>query len=120
MRRAGSSGGGSLMRSFRRDETVTSHRLSPGIVRRILRFARPYRRRLIVFFALIILDALLGAASPLLYRAIIDDGILPRNSGLIVEIWVILVLLALADAGLSLWQRWISARVGEGLIFDMR
>ena len=108
------------MRSFRRDESITSYKLSAGIVRRIARFARPYRRMLLVFLGLIIIDALLGAANPLLYRAIIDDGILPRNSGFIVQVGVLLVVLAIADAGLSLWQRWISARVGEGLIFDMR
>ena len=113
-------GSGGLMRSFRRDESITSYKLSAGIVRRIGRFARPYRRMLLVFLGLIIVDALLGAANPLLYRAIIDDGILPRNSGFIVQVAVILVVLAIADAGLSLWQRWISARVGEGLIFDMR
>jgi ATP-binding cassette, subfamily B, bacterial len=120
MRRMSSGGSGGLMRSFRRDDSITSYKLSPGIVRRIARFARPYRRKLLVFLGLIIVDALLGAANPLLYRAIIDDGILPRNSGFIVQVGVILVVLALADAGLSLWQRWISARVGEGLIFDMR
>ncbi len=115
-----SGGSGGLMRSFRRDDSITSYKLSPGIVRRIARFARPYRGKLLVFLGLIIVDALLGAANPLLYRAIIDDGILPRNSGFIVQVGVILVVLALADAGLSLWQRWISARVGEGLIFEMR
>ena len=57
------------MRSFRRDESVTSQKLSPGILRRIARFARPYRRMLLVFLALIVLDALLSAANPLIYRA---------------------------------------------------
>jgi ATP-binding cassette subfamily B protein len=108
------------MRSFRRDDSIRSYKLSPGIFRRIVAFARPYRPKLAVFLVLIIVDALLGAANPLLYRAIIDDGILPRNSAFIVEVGVVLVILAIADAGLSLWQRWISARIGEGLIFDMR
>ncbi|MGA2513105.1 MAG: ABC transporter ATP-binding protein [Candidatus Limnocylindrales bacterium] len=116
----GGGGGWGLMRSFRRDESVTSQKLSPGIVRRITRFAAPYRRILSVFLALIILDALLSAASPLIYRAIIDDGILPHDSGLVVELALVLAALAVADAALSLWERWISARVGEGLIFDMR
>ena len=120
MRRASGSSGASLMRSFRRDESVTSQELPPGIVRRILRFARPYRRMLIVFLGLIVTDTLLGVANPLLYKVIIDEGIIPRNSALIVQIGLLLVVLAIADAGLSLWQRWISARVGEGLIFDMR
>jgi ATP-binding cassette, subfamily B, bacterial len=108
------------MRSFRRDDSIRSYKLSPGILRRIVAFARPYRAKLAVFLVLIIIDALLGAANPLLYRAIIDDGILTRNSAFIVEVGVVLVLLAIADAGLSLWQRWISARIGEGLIFEMR
>jgi ATP-binding cassette subfamily B protein len=108
------------MRSFRRDESVTSQKLSAGILRRVARFAMPYRRMLLVFLALIVLDALLSAASPLIYRAIIDDGILTRNSGVVVQLALLLALLALTDVVLSLWQRWISARVGEGLIFDMR
>jgi ATP-binding cassette subfamily B protein len=118
--RRGGAASASLMRSFRRDDSIRSYKLSPGIVRRIVAFARPYRRKLAIFLVLIIVDALLGAANPLLYRAIIDDGILPRNSAIIVEIGIVLVILAIADAGLSLWQRWISARIGEGLIFQMR
>ena len=122
MRRGGMGGGGGwgLMRSFRRDESVTSQKLSAGILRRIARFARPYRRMLAVFLVLIVLDALMSAANPLIYRAIIDDGILTHNSGLVVQLALLLALLALSDVVLSLWQRWISARVGEGLIFDMR
>jgi len=118
--RRGGAASGSLMRSFRRDDSILSYKLSPGIFRRIVAFARPYRAKLTVFLVLIIIDALLGAANPLLYRAIIDDGILPRNSAFIVEVGIVLVFLAIADAGLSLWQRWISARIGEGLIFEMR
>ena len=108
------------MRSFRRDESVTSQKLSAGILRRIAHFAVPYRRMLLVFLALIVLDALLSAANPLVYRAIIDDGILPHQSGVVVQLALLLALLAVSDAALSLWQRWISARVGESLIFDMR
>ena len=116
----GGRGGWQLMRSFRRDESVKSQKLSGGILRRIARFAKPYRRMLAVFLVLIVLDALLSAANPLIYRAIIDDGILPRKSGVVVQLALVLGLLALVDVVLSLWQRWISARVGEGLIFDMR
>jgi ATP-binding cassette subfamily B protein len=108
------------MRSFRRDGSVKTQRLSPGIVRRILRFAAPYRRLLAVFLALIVLGALLSAAIPLLYTAIIDNGILRRDTGLVIQLALVLALLAVLDVGLSLWQRWISARIGEGLIFDLR
>jgi ATP-binding cassette, subfamily B, bacterial len=116
----GGSGGYGLMRSFRRDSSVKSQKLSAGLLRRIARFAAPYRKMLLGFLLLIIVDSTIGAANPLIYRAIIDDGILPRQTGLVVELAILLAILAIVDAGLTLLERWISARVGEGLIFDMR
>ncbi len=113
-------GGWHLMRSFRRDDSVRSQRLSPGLARRIVRFASPYRRLLVVFLLMIVVDAVIGAANPLVYRAIIDDGIVPKQSDVVVRLALFLVGLAVVDAALSLGERWISARVGEGLIFDMR
>jgi ATP-binding cassette subfamily B protein len=109
-----------VMRSLRRDDTVTDQKLPKGIMRRIAGFARPYRRALAVFLVLIIIDAVIGAANPLIYRSIIDSGIRHHRSGLIVELAVLLGGLAVFGAALSLWQRWVSARIGEGLIFDMR
>ena len=73
-----------------------------------------------VFLALILVGALLTAAVPLIYRMIIDEGILRGDTGLVVWLAAMLALLALVDGALSLWQRWLSARVGEGLIYDMR
>ncbi len=116
----GGMGGWHLMRSFRRDESIRSARLSPGLVRRIARFAAPYRALLAVFLVLIVIDAAIGAANPLVYRAIIDDGILPKQSGVVVELALLLVGLAVIDAALSLVERWISSTVGEGLIYNMR
>jgi ATP-binding cassette subfamily B protein len=118
--RGGTSGAGRLARSLSRDPSVRSRKLSPGIWRRIGRTSAPYRRMLAAFLILIVTDALLSAANPLIYRAIIDDGILGRNGGLVVGLAFLLAGLAVADAGLSLVQRWISARIGEGLIFDLR
>ena len=113
-------GGWGLMRSIRRDTSVTQLKLPKGLVRRILGFARPYRGMLGVFLVLIILDAFVTAANPLIYRAIIDNGIAKHDNRLIVDLALIVGGLAIGDAILSLAQRWISARVGEGLIFDMR
>ena len=113
-------GGWGLMRSLRRDESIRQHRLTAGIARRIAGFARPYRGALAVFLLLIVVDAVVGAANPLIYRAIIDDGILSRNVNLVIVLAGAVAALAVVDAVLGLAQRWISARVGEGLIFDMR
>src|SRR5436853_2674682 len=114
---AGAWGG---MRSMRRDSSVTHQKLAPGTGRRILRFAAPYKRLLGVFLVLIVIDAVIGVANPLIYRDIINQGILGHRSGLIVALALLVGGLAIADAVLSLGQRYFSARVGEGLIFDMR
>ena len=120
----GGGGGGrvgfSLMRSLRRDQNVTAHKLPKGIVKRIMGFAKPYKLALALFLVLIIIDALVGAANPLVYRAIIDQGIEKHNGSLVIWLAVLVGGLAIFDAALGLWERWISSRVGEGLIFDMR
>ncbi len=122
MGRMGGGGGGGwgLMRSFRRDSSVTQEQLPPGIFRRILRFAAPYKKLLSVFLVLIVVDALISAANPLIYRQIIDVGIAKKNTTVVVDLAIVVGGLALADAGITLWQRYVSARVGEGLIYDMR
>ena len=109
-----------VLRSLRRDDSVTEQRLPAGIVRRIAGFALPYRRLLAIFLGLIVFDAVLGVANPLILRSIIDNGIAKGNTGLIVDLALLVAGIAILDAGLSLWQRWVSASIGEGLIFDMR
>ncbi|MGO9660706.1 MAG: ABC transporter ATP-binding protein [Acidimicrobiales bacterium] len=113
--------GWGVMRSMRQDRKITEHKLPKGTVRRVFSFARPYRGMLAVFLVLIIIDALVGAANPLLTRAIINELTGHRPSTTVV-LWLAFAIGALAvfDAMLGLWERWISSRVGEGLIFDMR
>jgi ATP-binding cassette, subfamily B, bacterial len=113
-------GGWGLLRSIRQEESIRQHQLTAGIVRRIAGFARPYRAALAVFLILIIIDAVVGAANPLIYRAIIDDGIIGHNVSLVAVLAGAVAGLAIFDAILGLAQRWLSSRVGEGLIFDMR
>ena len=108
------------MWSLMRDSSVTKQKLPSGTLRRIMRFAAPYRRMLGVFLAVIVVDALIGVWNPLIYREIIDGGIARHNSHLIFLLALLLGGLALVDALLSLAQRYISSRVGEGLIYDMR
>src|SRR5436190_6266315 len=95
-------------------------KLSRGVVRRVWGYARPYRRQMLGFLATIGLLALLGVVPPLLVRTLINDAIPQRSYRLVDLIALAAIGVALANAGLSLAQRWISARVGEGLIFDLR
>ncbi|GAA2794504.1 ABC transporter ATP-binding protein [Saccharopolyspora taberi] len=108
------------MRSFASDDSVTRERLTPGITRRIFGYARPYARDIVPFLLTVAVAALLGIVTPLLFKAIIDDGIVPRNLSLVVWLSVAVAGVALLEAALSLLQRWYSARLGEGLIYDLR
>ena len=113
-------GGPHGMRSFMRDRSVIDHRVAPGTARRMLRFARPYRRLIAWFLALVIIDAALGAVNPLIIRSIINTGIIGHDRGIVISLSLLLAGLAIADAALSLLQRWVSASLGEGIIFDLR
>ena len=108
------------MKSFTQDPSVTSHKLTRGTLRRILGYARPYRRWIAGFLALIVLDALLAAAGPLVLKAIIDHGIADQRRGLVLGLAGLLAVLAVVGAVIGLVQRWFSARIGEGLIYDLR
>jgi ATP-binding cassette subfamily B protein len=108
------------MRSFSRDSSVTRQRLKRGSVRRILSYARPYRVDLALFLGVTSLSAVITVAVPLLLKTIVDRGILPRHTAVVLWVAGIVAALALAGALLSIAQRWYSARIGEGLIYDLR
>jgi ATP-binding cassette subfamily B protein len=112
--------GPQVMRSLRRDSSVTQERLKPGTVKRIARYGRPYSRQIWAFLALVVLDAVIVIANPLLMKSIIDEGIIPKRAGVVVALAAGIASLAVVDAGLGLAQRWFSSRIGEGLIYDLR
>ncbi len=109
-----------VMRTLRRDSSVTKERLSPGIVRRIARYARPYRGQIAAFLAVVVLDAIVVIANPLLLKAIIDQGIIAGRAGVVIGLSLAVAALAVVDAALGIADRWFSARIGEGLIYDLR
>jgi len=94
--------------------------LDRNVVRRVWRFAEPYRRMIIAFLVVIILAALASLVPPLLFRSILDDAIPSSDRGLINLLAGLIVLAALADAGLALAERYMSSRIGEGVIYDLR
>ena len=110
------------MRSLTRDGEVAKRKLAPGTIPRIVDFARPYRRQIAVFLVLVVLDALLMVALPLLFKVIVDEVSQPDagSKSVVVTVALGVALLAVVDAGLTLWQRLLSSQVGEGLIYDLR
>jgi ATP-binding cassette, subfamily B, bacterial len=108
------------MRGFARDPSVTKQKLKPGTVRRIAGYARPYRLELAVFLAAAALDAVISVSGPVLLGLVIDRGILPRDVRVVIVVAALMAGLAVFDAVLTLVQRFYTARVGEGLIYDLR
>ena len=109
-----------MMRSFRQDPTVTQQKLKPGTVRRISSYAKPYKLYLSLFLFATVLDALITVVNPLLLRAIIDKGILGHSEALVIGLAGAVAAVAVFDAFLGFVIRWYSARIGEGLIYDLR
>jgi ATP-binding cassette subfamily B protein len=107
-------------RSMTADPSVKEQKLKPGTVKRIFRFALPYRTNIIIFLATVIVDAALVVATPLLLKQLIDDGVIPKDGAVITRLAVLVGLLAIADAGFNMLGRYFSSRIGEGLIYDLR
>ena len=111
---------GPMWRQMRRDSSVTQARVAKGTASRIARFISPYTRLIVAFLGIVVVDAVVGVANPLIYRQIINKGILGKDARLIIMLALLVAALAVVDGGLSLAQRYVSSLIGEGLIFDMR
>ena len=109
-----------LMRRMSQDPDIAQHQLSSGVVWRILRFAKPYRFLITVFVATVVVMSALAVAPPLLFKQIIDEGILQGDRRVVVILSLTVAALFVLQAVINVIQRWFSSRIGEGLIFDMR
>ena len=102
------------------DQSVKDQKLKPGTFKRIVGFATPYKKQLIIFLAMVVLDALLTVATPLLLKQLIDKGVVPHNGRVVTQLALLVAFFALFDAGINLVLRWHSSQIGEGLIYDLR
>lgn len=101
-------------------DAVKGARMKRASLRRAWQFSSAYKWKIIGFLTAIVASALIALAPPLLFRAILDRAIPEQNRGLITTLAIILVVAAIADAGLAITQRWLSSSIGEGLIYDLR
>jgi ATP-binding cassette subfamily B protein len=102
------------------DPSVKSQKLKPGTISRIISYGKPYKTQISIFLVTVIIEALLVISSPLLLRELIDKGVIPRDPGLVTKLALLVGLLAIFDAAFNIFGRWFSARIGEGLIYDLR
>jgi ATP-binding cassette subfamily B protein len=112
--------GASAWRTMHQDSSVTQHKLAPGTLRRVVSFARPFRRELAVFLLLTVISSMIGVITPLLAGDVVNQISGNGTVRAVVSIALVIGGLAVLDAVLSLGTRWFSSRIGEGLIFDMR
>ncbi|MFM6841487.1 MAG: ABC transporter ATP-binding protein [Candidatus Planktophila sp.] len=108
------------MRSMTADPSVKSQRLKPGTLKRIIGYASPYKQQILFFLITVIIDAILIISTPLILRKLIDEAVIPKNAALVTQLALAVGGLAVLDALFNLIGRWFSARIGEGLIFDLR
>jgi ATP-binding cassette subfamily B protein len=103
-----------------RDSSVADKTLAPGTRRRVLSYAAPYRGSIVGFLVVVVLDSALVVAVPLLLKRIVDDGVIPKDSAVVVRLAALAAAIAVLDAVLTIVSRWYSSRIGEGLINDLR
>jgi len=99
---------------------IAGARVQKGLVKRVWRFARSYRLMLVGFLATIVLAALINLVPPLLIRQIIDVALPDEDRGAVALMAGLMVVVALGEAFLSIFERLWSSKIGEGLIFDLR
>ena len=94
--------------------------LSRVTVRRVMAFARPHRALLAGFLVLSVVGAFLAVATPLLAGRVVDALVNHQPYRTVLTLALIIAAIAIAEAGFGLLSRWLSSRIGEGLILDLR
>lgn len=112
--------GFAMARGMRMDPSVTKQKIKQGTIKRIARYARPYRVQLAIFLFCTALDACITVVNPLLLRELIDGGIIARDQFVVLVVALTAVGVALFDAFLGVVNRYFSSRLGEGIIYDLR
>lgn len=108
------------LRTLQSDQSVKDAKLKPGTIRRIFSYSSNYRIDLIFFVISVIVDAVLVISTPLLLKDLIDKGVIPKDSSVVVRLSFLVGIIAVANAAINMWNRWYSAKIGEGLIYDLR
>ncbi len=113
-------GMGPVWRHMRTDRSAAGARLGRETVRRVLGFATPHRPLITVFVVLTVIDAMLVVVNPLLIKQIVDVGIADSKVSYIALLAGLMAVVAVLEAGLTVWSGVLSSRIGEGLILDLR
>ena len=108
------------LRTLSSDQSVKNVKLRPGTLKRIFSYAVPYKSTFVLFLFCLVADAVLTVATPLLLRELIDQGVIPKDRTVVTTMAIAVAVLAILTAAINIVIRWISAKIGEGLIYDLR
>ena len=111
---------GSTWRHIRTDRSAVDNRVDSGTVRRVLRFAVPHRALILAFLLLTIIDAGLVVVTPLLVLRVVDVAIPQGDTTLVLLLALGMAGPAVLDSLLAVAAGYLSSRIGEGLIYDLR
>ena len=103
-----------------RGPSALKQKVKSGTAKRMLRFAVPYAGLLAVFLAVVILGSAIGILNPLIYRHIVDYGILKGSATLVIRFSVLAAVVGLLDNALGLAQSYLSAVVGARIVLALR
>lgn len=114
-----------MVASYRNDpSSVKGKKIDKEQIARVWKFARNYQKAIYLYIGVLVVAAIVGATPPLLVRELLDKGIgTGGNKGswsVIITLSVAGVFVAAANAGLALFIRYYSSKIGEGLIYDLR
>lgn len=105
---------------FTNDRSVKKKQLSAGTLKRVMSYATEFRVYIFVYISLLVFDSLLVVAQPLLFKRIVDTAIPNKDSGMVINMALLIAGTAILGAALGLISRRMSSTIGEGLIFNMR
>jgi len=112
--------GGGWGSFIRFDESQSVPRIDRQLLRRVLGYARPYAGTLALMMVAIVADSLVGLVPPLLYRDLIDNVLPSRDLGRLNLLALGMIGIPLLSGLIGVARRYLSARMGEGVIFDLR
>jgi len=90
------------------------------LLMRVMRYARPYTKMIIGTLVLILTTTGLSLLTPLILRDLIDRTIPEENIKRLIYSAILLLFIPVLRGGLLVVQRWLNARIGEGVIYDLR
>ncbi len=111
---------GSWWSYIRYDEKQDRPSVSRALLKRVAAYARPYGRPIGLMLLTIVGIDVLTLIPPLLYRDLIDHALPTRDFGRLNLLALGMIGIPLLSGLIGVGQRYLSARIGEGIIFDLR